>query len=474
MEGDDAASASARSTASRRSRQPPPPPPAGRSPHSTSNTSPPLTKDSTTSLSSLSTKELSRLRKERYSSEGINESFAEIRKQQNAESAVSSQHDVGYSLERLRSERNDAKDKLMRKRESNETFTLPMNDVRRGRVAAARDNDILGAAAEIRARAQRSLSRSRERRKAADDLLGTSSTLGDEQAGNGDALSVASRGRRSIMNPHGLAEPPEPLPMQRKSQSRERRSRSDGKGVDGGEGLERHRYDANYERSSEVLINRRREMRQRLVERQNAADHRREGSGSADTGDKDYQSLKEGTIDDWNMETRRSVLSKERDDRGRGRSRSRVRDGLSKIRSASLNAFRKKDQKSSDSEDRSVDSGRMSFKRLISNGSRLRSRSRGRCAKSQDHLDVWDTTSATYDVPLSVSEHGFDSQNVTEPDIMVSNEGRRDFRSTLGRISSSKTSIIRQTRHDLFRLEDEFDNLRGLGGDDNYARLFEV
>lgn len=469
MEGDgDTASISARSMASRRSRHPPPPPPVGRSPHTnSSNKSSPSKKGNNaglnTSVSSLSTKELSRMRKQRYSSEGINERIADRRKQHHAENDEVAQN---QSLERLRAERLAARDRLIGQRtsstrsntlreqsereESSGTFTIPMNDVGRGR-AAALDDDILGAAAEIRARARRSLSRSRERRKASDDIFGTPSTLGDDHTADGDTLSVASKGRRSIMNPHGLAEPPKPLPVQRRSQSRERRSRRDGRGEINGEGSDRHRFDANYERSSEVLINRRREMRQRLAERQNAADHRRVSSGADVGGDRDYQSVRDEAMDDWTMDTRRSGRSKERNERGRGRSRSRVREGLSKIRSASLNAFRKKDNKRAESEDRSVDSGRMSFRSLVSKGSRLRSRSRGR-VKS---VDGWDTTSA-FDMQRSVSGD-FDSLSMSKSDIGTSREDRRGSGSILGRLSNSQHS----------RLEDDFDNLCGLGNDNN-------
>ena len=477
MEGDgDTASISARSMASRRSRHPPPPPPAGRSPHTnSSNKSSPSKKGNNaglnTSMSSLSTKELSRMRKQRYSSEGINERIADRRKQQHAENDEIAQN---QSLERLRAERLAARDRLIGQRttsstrsnslreqsereESSGTFTIPMNDVGRGR-AAVLDDDILGAAAEIRARARRSLSRSRERRKASDDIFGTTSTLGEESTADGDTVSVASKGRRSIMNPHGLAEPPKPLPVQRRSQSRERRSRRNGRGEIDGEGSDRHRFDANYERSSEVLINRRREMRQRLAERQNAADHRRVSSGADVGGDRDYQSVRDEAMDDWTMDTRRSGRSKERNERGRGRSRSRVRDGLSKIRSVSLNAFRKKDNKRAESEDRSVDSGRMSFRSLVSKGSRLRSRSRGR-VKS---VDGWDTTSA-FDMQRSVSED-FDSLSMSKSDIGTSREGRRGSGTIVGRLSNSQHS----------RLEDDFDNLRGLGNDNNALHVRSV
>ncbi|KAK1745140.1 hypothetical protein QTG54_004431 [Skeletonema marinoi] len=207
MDTDDAASVSARSISSRRSRQPPPPPPVGRNTFSNPNPSSPSKKGSNTSIRSLSTKELSRLRKERHSSEGNNERIAELRAQQNSERDESAHIDLGRSLERIRAERKAAKDSLKERRksgrshnqkerfgESSQTFTLPMNDVRRGRATGARDDDILGAAAEIRARARRSLSRSKGREKAAEDVFGTRSVSGDDHTVDGDAVSVSSRG----------------------------------------------------------------------------------------------------------------------------------------------------------------------------------------------------------------------------------------------------------------------------------------
>jgi len=437
----DTASISVKSISSRRSRHPPPPPPAGRNPFSSLNPiigSPsPSKKGSNSSISSLSTKELSRLRKERHSSESINERIAQLRGEQQQQQQNSQRkegdtpHDLGRSLERFRAERKAAKDELKerlksgRSRKQKErdrleessgsgTYTLPLNDdVRsRGRATVARnDDDILGAAAEIRSRARRSLSRSRDRKASEDNVMfgSTPSVSGDDRTVDGDAVSVSSRGRRSITNPHGLAEPPRPLPVQRRSQSRERRrSHSRGRTVDGG-GSERQGYNGMNERSSEVLINRRREMRQRLTEKQTAAEYRRKGGATHVVGETDHQSVRDDVFEDRTRETRRSARSAERGERGRGRSRSRVRDGLSKIRSASLKAFRKKDQKKLDKEEQrmsptrslvsqgsrirsrtleieeqTVDSGRMSFRSLVSHGSsRLRSRSHGRRVKSQ-------------------------------------------------------------------------------------------
>jgi len=459
MDAEDAASISARSNASRRSRHPPPPPPpVGRNPYSNKSSHTKIASNS--SLSSLSTKELSRLRKERYSSEGNDERVAELKRQQTSERDESASHDLGNSLERLRAERKAAKDRLTERRmsgrsqdqrerseESNETITLPMNDFSRGRAATSRDDDILGAAAEIRARAQRSLSRSKERKKAVEDVFGTASIFADEHAVDGDAVSVASRGRRSIMNPHGLTDPPRPLPVQRRSQSREKRSRSGGRTLDGG--LERQRYDATIERSSEVLINRRREMRQKLAERQNAADYRREGSAPL-AGDHDYHSVKDEVIEDWTRETRRSGRSAERSERGRDRSRSRVRDGLSKIRSASLNAFRKKEKKKADSEEQTIDSGRMTFRSLVSQGSRL---SCGRRAHSQGDLDTG---------PLCVSDHFFDAMSIIESHV---EERRNVSGSSLSRFPNANTAKNRQMRRD------EFDDLRGLEDDIYHAHM---
>ena len=93
----------------------------------------------------------------------------------------------------------------------------------------------------------------------------------------------------------------------------------------------------------------------------------------------------------------------------------------------------------------------MSFRSLVSKGSRLRSRSRGR-VKS---VDGWDTTSA-FDMQRSVSGD-FDSLSMSKSDIGTSREDRMGSGSILGRLSNSQHS----------RLEDDFDNLRGLGNDNN-------
>ena len=375
IDGDDAISTSGRSISSRRSRNPPPPP--GRKPVSNLNSRSKSKFESNSSISSLSTKELSKMRKKKYSSGGQNETNGDI------------EQDIGHSLERLRAERKAARRKLKERQESGqhrnspngeeskETFTLPMNDVVRGRSIVARsDDDILGAAAEIRTRARRSLSRSKERKKAAEDLFGGPSISGDELTLDGDAVSVASKGTRTITNPHGLTEPPKSLHIERRSQIRKRRSRSVGgtRTKDRGS-VEGHRSAAMNERSSELLINRRREMKQRLAERQNAADYRRVGVGSASQmGDINYHSVN----DDGKKEMRRPGRSTERGERGRGRSRSRVREGISRIRSASLKAFRKKDNQKLESDEQTIDSGKISFKSLVSQCRRIRSLSRER------------------------------------------------------------------------------------------------
>jgi len=324
--------------------------------------------------------------------------------------------------------------------------TIPMNDApaMRGR-GVQKTDDILQAAAQIRARARRSTSRSRERVKEAAIFCGetpTESVLGDsnhndEQAENTDHLSMCSEKKRSILNPHGFEDGPTPVRMERRSQSRERRrsnsrsSRNNIRGRDNADEQEApvigkrdvgdrarrgsrvrdrdrennsnnsgmaYMSNENQQTTAEELLSRRREMRQKIAQRQSNVtsrrmEHRR--GGSAGNGD-DQISLKEEVLEGWTRQndagstSRRSRGRMEERGRPRGRSRSAVRDGLSKIRSASLNAFKKKGEKAiggldlGDEEVRTVDSGSKrstrsssSFKRFMSKG-KPRSLSRSR------------------------------------------------------------------------------------------------
>ncbi len=278
-------------------------------------------------------------------------------------------------------------------------YTLPMNDVvtTRGREEMCMD-DILKAAAQVRARARRSASRSRERVKEAATFCGEALSENTDYEGQSedDQTSMSSERRRSILNPHGLKDQPRPPAIERRSQSRERKRNTSGDSkLPAGES--RTDRNANGDKdlgymqlsTAEELLSRRREMRQKIKERQSNVKE---------------QVLEESTsrpsrrAEETNEQRRgRSTLSPswradKTNETRRGRSRSAVRDGLSKIRSASLRALRKND-KGTDGEDdsKTIDSGRQStysFKSLLSIGSR-RSLSRGR-NKSQRGIGVDD------------------------------------------------------------------------------------
>ena len=296
------------------------------------------------------------------------------------------------------------------------TFEIPMNDMpTRGR--DGRTDDILQAAAKIRARARRSTSRSRERVKEAAIFCGESLPVEDDtneggqllledgrqqskqfllQDGRQEQRSRSEEKRRSILNPHGLEDQPRPLPVERRSQSRERRKKSSrgrrrSTRENGGLGQQQQQT------SAEELLIRRREMRQKIAERQSNAqsriEHRRTSSGGRGReglADDDNDSLgwtRTQSTDIGSVASRRSSRrGREADDKGerssrRGRSRSAVRDGLSKIRSASLNAFRNKKEIGIDLDDEenyTVDTGKRStssFKRMLSKKGKSKPRS---------------------------------------------------------------------------------------------------
>lgn len=309
-----------------------------------------------------------------------------------------------------------------------ETFELPMNDtiprptVTRGR-DEGRTDDILQAAAQIRARARRSTSRSRERVRDAAIFCGELPAEDDENVDEEDQLTQSSEKRRSILNPHGLAEPPRAPAVERRSQSRDRRgerersksksrkskSRSRGGGRLGhdedshgrgkrsgsrGRHQERDNYgDQQYQQrqsNAEEMLNRRREMRQKIAERQNRTRQGRAGSGNLDSLAKeegggwpaDYNDVASTANSRSGRSLRRGGST------GRGRSRSRVREGLSKIRSSSL--FGKKriggetlvaeeERTTYSAHTSSSKKSTSSFKKFLSKG---RSRSRGRLGRS--------------------------------------------------------------------------------------------
>ncbi|KAL9180043.1 hypothetical protein ACHAXT_008013 [Thalassiosira profunda] len=312
-------------------------------------------------------------------------------------------------------ERELRKQQQLRQLTNDGTFTIPMKDepVRRGRgremAPSGGTDDILQAAAAIRARARRSASRSRERVKEASLFIGETpaDTAYDSE---GDHISLSSEKRRSILNPHGLENQPAPTRIERRSQSRERRrSSSGGRNADQsdsryiGDRTSRRYTPPNQPRTAEELLSRRREMRQSIAKRQSHAeskrDHRRAGSGGQDEmsiGDEwlDGRSQSNGSA----AMRRRSRSRGRTDDRSegrRGRSRSVVRDGISKIRSASLKPFKSNKggniEKSWDNEGESVGSGgtgKRSFKRMLSK-SKPRSLSRGRSVGGRSVGGEW-------------------------------------------------------------------------------------
>ena len=314
-----------------------------------------------------------------------------------------------------------------------QTFTIPMNDaapspISRGREIVARggggeNDDILQAAAQVRARARRSTSRSRERIKHAALFCGENVDDDDETDINIDGGQLllengsqehhlhqqqqvqqsTTQRTKSILNPHGLENQPRPPVMERRSQSHERRRRSSGSR--GGKHNRRNRdVGSSGERmiipqqqtSAEELLSRRREMKQQLVQRQSDVQSRREKMRErrrdSNSGVNAYLS-----DDDTSRRRRtprtRSSISVSEDNKSvrststrRGRSRSAVRDGLSKMRSASLNFRNKKEFGVDLDSSSSVDTGKKStgsstIKRLLSKsgkGKKPRSLSSGR------------------------------------------------------------------------------------------------
>eukprot|EP00956_Cyclotella_meneghiniana_P003976 scaffold4782_cov76-Cyclotella_meneghiniana.AAC.6 len=229
-------------------------------------------------------------------------------------------------------------------------------DVARGRMRGG--DDILGAAEEIRLRARRSVSRSRERVKSASLFCGETPTEDYESEGETVATSTS---KRSILNPHGLSVPPQAPSVERRSTSRgKERGYTPETNDDDSRPRSRNRrgtvdtdQDGNNNLSSaQALIIRRREMRERIAERQSNAEKRNNMNRFINDTDLSEKSavddLANAMLHEWSDVTK---LKEQRSSRGRdrpegrerrGRSRSAVRDGISKIRSASLSAFRNK------------------------------------------------------------------------------------------------------------------------------------
>lgn len=199
-------------------------------------------------------------------------------------------------------------------------------------------------------------SRSRERVKSASLFCGETPTE-DCQSYESEGETVAtSTSKRSILNPHGLAVPPQAPSVERRSTSRGReRDYTPETNDDESRPWSRNRrgtvdtdQDGNNISSAQALIIRRREMRERIAERQSNAEKRNNMNRSInDTDPSAVNDLANAMLHEW------SDVAKPREHRSsrgrnrpegrerRGRSRSVVRDGISKIRSASLSAFRK-------------------------------------------------------------------------------------------------------------------------------------
>jgi len=427
-------------------RFPPPPPTSVTDTHGISASNYNKIKSNNRSISSLSTKELSQIRRQqnnkepslplrRVASDAISGAIprAEIktrtRRQTPGDISVGKDK-VDASMEKQariqrRKEKAERKASKLRARKlqqqqqhqqqqqqlhntdsgnnSSQTFTLPMNDdpsyaVSRGR-NDGRTRDILQAAAEIRARALRSTSRSRERVREASlfcrEEIDSTGDIGD------DHLSLSSEKRRSIQNPHGLeGGAPQPPAVERRSQSREPEERTIRKNksalrqsLSSKQNVGRYDISGNFEQeetpsrmrtggrgkrmdsrgrrqsiddnqqpqpttNAEELLNRRREMRQRIAERQrNAArsgscNHCHSGNGHeqqhsmADNPLPNLSLAEEVLEGEWNFSSSRGRARSGRTSppqRGRSRSKSRIREGIFKMRSSSL--FRKKDEK---------------------------------------------------------------------------------------------------------------------------------
>ena len=224
---------------------------------------------------------------------------------------------------------------------------------------------------------------------------------------DGDETVATSASRRSILNPHGLSTAPPPPTVERRSHSRgKERGYAAAESFDDesnrGNNHERRPRSRNRRgtgdetniSSAQALINRRREMRERIAERQNNALEKRHNRSTTDMDENEKASVNDlanAMLHEWSdvATPREPRSSREKDRVGanrRGRSRSVVRDGLSKIRSASLNAFRKSSRSViGDDDGNTVDTGKKSTSSSIFSriGKKNRSLSRGRSVVSE-------------------------------------------------------------------------------------------
>ena len=294
---------------------------------------------------------------------------------------------------RKEKEERKARRETLRQQQSSGTFTLPMNDAisphttsnTRGRSDMSRE-DIRQAAANVRARARRSASRSRERVKEAATFCGEEPSMVENDTADDvvDHISVSShQRRRSILNPLGLEDQPRPPAIERRSHSREtmkiasqlsdekRRARN----------TDQLNLLTNHVSTADELLSRRRDMRDMIRERQS---HATRGRST------DYDEQHRPT-DNW---SRRENIRSSEEVRSRGRSRSVVRDGLSRIRSASSRALHRKSTTKGNiggdnDEIKTIDSGKsssiFSIKSLMDIGSRHRGRSLSRDPNNNGH-----------------------------------------------------------------------------------------
>jgi hypothetical protein len=173
--------------------------------------------------------------------------------------------------------------------------------------------------------------------------------------------------------------------------------------------------------SAQALILRRREMRERIAERQSNAIEKRQNQNSSnhrsisdlDPSDKEeVNALANDMLHEWNDVTdsnlrRERRSSREKREGRRGRSRSVVRDSLSKIRSASLNAFRKSSRSVNgslnDYDGNTVDTGKKSTASSLLGRITNRSLSRSRSIASDTDGAFRSTTPADEDEKSSRS-----------------------------------------------------------------------
>lgn len=307
---------------------------------------------------------------------------------------------------------------------------------RRGRVGPP-TSDILFEAAQIRDRARRSASRSRERLKAAAIFCGEAPPVENIDQSEDNRSLLTTERKRSILNPHGYEEQPIPPAIERRSQSRERKWSSIARSTTANEAegayyisqaivaKDEKRRGGNRGRSlprtsirqSEELLSRRRDMRQKIIDMKSSVQSRTENRRTWGTEQNTDDYLPSNDEEEWVHSSNDTEANRRGrpSERRRGRSRSAVRDGFSRMRSSSLNVFQKKAVQESDVENEvhTVDSGKLSiasFKHLLSR-CRTRSLSLSRRRRSNQNDGSWLTDSEiTMDRRGSIGSASADSE----------------------------------------------------------------